>query len=1152
MPLRNFYWTGLAAVLSASCGEADPTLRPNLGETTRSVAPAGSAATIVSNTIPTTLSPGERLVVQVVTQNTGTVDWSDASQWGLQATNFSFGWADDFIDAPVAQGGTSTHNIRITAPASSTTFGAQVYSYIPAQSGPVMGGSLTVPVTVDPAATPRWGCGFESTTIPSSVVAGSIFSADVSVRNTGSETWPGGGELCLYAREDADSTSPSIVRWGSAICSPLASSVAPNATATFTFNVTAPAAPGTYRFMRQMLDTRSVDAGGVGFFRATDLCVDETITVVAGAPTLDAVVVSDTIPATAAPGDILNVSVVMQNTGTETWTPGSTYVLYSENTPITQWGFTSINVPTTVAQGQTATFTFPMTVPATTGAQSLEVRMLKSGFGSFGATLSRTVNVSAMSVPTVAASVTGDTFPASMAPNSSETVTVTMRNDGTQTWTPGAFFLVSTNSPATLWQTTSVDITASVPSGSTYTFTFPVTAPNQTGTEAFRFRMFGNGVGLFGSEVNEPVTLSGAITPPYGAEVVSQTIPSTLVANAPATFTITMRNTGTQSWPANGNIDLRSNNTPFTLFNATTVPLTADVATNGTFSFTFTAVAPAAPGTYTSNWRMHQSGGISYFGSAATQALTVTASPGCGDGTVSGSETCDDGNTTAGDGCGASCQIEPRTVDLASGPANRTFYGVTGNRQLTSVVIADLTGDGRAEVLMSDFTDIGELGIIRNEAGRVYVYSGGPSFFTGTAGAVNAAPLITLWGRDPGDWLGGLAGGVRVADVTGDGSVDVVAGAQFADGTGNARGSCGEIYVFRGGGTLTSGGIFDLANTSTTGVSPASTIRGAVITGAAADDRLSVLALGDVTGDGVADVIAGSPRASVNGTNSGAVYVIAGGSQLASTSTVDLASATIAARIVGPGASAFLGAAAAVGNVVGSAANDLVVSAPNFSTSGRVRNGVVYVLEGPLSGTYNLGGTFSGATIIGEGDHVIYGSDIAIADVAGTPDLDLVIGSGQALANALQSGEVHVWLGPLTTGVVDNAVTSESYQIFGELFDYLGGSVEAADTNGDGVADLLFGAGLADGEGDARLGSGEVGVVLGGPGLVNSIRWAGFVAPFRIYGEADYDFLGLQKDSVAAGDIDGDGRADWCVGAQLGGDSVASGAGRIDCFQSPW
>ena len=1145
--LQTLVISGIAAILGCGSPELD------IESSASGVAPPGSAALFVSNTVPTTMAPGERLNVELVVDNIGVVDWANTGEWGLLSTNVGFGWSLDFIDNPVTQGNNSTHNLRITAPQTSQTFGANFYSFVSGQSGTVPGGTLSLPVTIDAGATPNWDCTGVSTTIPNPIPAGAVVDIDVTVQNTGLQTWPGGGQFCLYAREDRDPSNPNIFRWGSAACVQLATSVAPSATTTFSLPIQAPSVPGTYRFMRQILDSRAIDAGGIGFFRNNQYCVDESIVVNTAAPPLDAAVVSDTVPSTVAPSDILEVSVTMENTGTETWQPG-THFLYSENTPINLWGVTIIDVPGTIAQGQQATFTFPMRVSSTPATENFRFRMLRSGSGSFGTTFDETVVISGAATPVHAATVIAETLPASMAPSSSEVVTVTIRNDGSQTWlADGSYSLVSNNAPVNLWGITTVPVTTAVSTGNSFVFSFPVTAPGTDGTEAFQFRMFRSGLGQFGEVINEPVNISSVVTPPLDATVSSQTIPTTMEVDSVQTFTVAMTNSGTDTWPANGDIFLFSNNNPFQLFTTTAVPVTAATATGQDFTFIFSATAPSDPGTYTSTWQMHQTGGAGYFGEqAVTVSITVTAAVGCGDGVVSAPEACDDGNTTAGDGCSAACTIENQIVDLAGGPSDRTFFGFLGNRQLTSVRIQDLDGNGEAEVLMSDFTDIGELGVGRNEAGRVYVYGGGAGFFTQTSGLVNANPLITLWGREPGDWLGALFGGVRVGDVTDDGNADIVVGARRADGTGNAAEQSGEIYVLRGGTTLYAGGVFDLANTTGMGVTPASTVLGAVIAGEAAGDQLSLIAVGDVTNDGVDDIIAGATTNDSNGNNSGEVYVIAGGVGLASTSTIELSSATIAARITGPAGDAGLGRAAAIGDLTGDGINDLAISAPNYSSNGRSINGEVYILPGPVSGDIDLSGAFSGLTIVGENNWVNYGADLAIGDVGDTSAPDLIVGAPQALAGGLQVGEVHVWFGPLaTSGTIDNAVTNSGGRVFGATFDFLGSSVEVADSNGDGLGDVFFGVGLSDGAADARNASGEVGLVLG-QAAFGTVNWPSFAAPFRVYGEASEDGLGLIRDSVATGDVDGDGRADWCVGAQLGGDSVGPGAGRIDCFQSPW
>ncbi len=1135
--LRRGALPGLGMLAALGCGTEGP---PDSSSAFSGIAPAGSAVTFVSNTVPATMAPGERANVQVTTLNSGTVDWSSLTEWGLFRGNTSFGWSVDFIEELVPQGNSTTHNLVITAPASSANFVAEMYSFIPGSSGPVAGTPLTVPVTVDPLRTRLWDCEYASDTIPDPIIAGATADVTVTVRNTGTETWPGGNQFCLHARDDLDATAPDRRRWGSAICTLLTASVAPGATAAVPVRITAPTTPGTYRFMRQILDTRPVNSGGVGFFDVTALCVDETITVSAGTLPLAASLVSETFPAVVAPGDVVPVTVTMRNDGTETWTTGGLYLLYSRNTPASLWSATAVTVPATTATNETVTFAFNVRVPTQTGSSSFQYQMLKGdGTGYFGDLVNEPVTISGAATPALNSSVSGSSFPAVIAPNSVQSVSVTFQNDGTETWAPGNYFLASTNTPTSLWQTTGVNLPGSVAPGQQVTFNFTVRAPNQAGASQFRFRLFLNGVGFFGAELVESVLLDGSVVPPYGATVASQTIPATMVAGSSQTFTIQMANAGTNAWPANSDIELRSENSPFALWTTSRVPLTTMTSTNGTATFTFSVTAPSTPGTYSSRFRMYQLNGVLFFGSAAsTTGITVTAAPGCGDGVVGPGENCDDGNTVPGDGCSATCRIENRTVDLASASAGRTFVGAQVNKQLSAVTLEDLTGDGFADVIMSDFSNVGILG----QAGRVYVYAGASDFFTGASSSVDAAPLVTINGFGAGDFFGGINGGAMVADVTGDGLADLVVGAEFAGGTGNARPGSGQVHVIPGSATLYAGGTFTLAGTST--ITPA--IPNTVITGEASGDRLTVIALGDVTNDGISDIILGSR---FSDSARGVVYVVAGSAGLTTTSTIDLASATIAARIVGAATVGRFGQAAAVGDLNGDGVNDLVVSAPSITANGRSRAGAAYVFFGPISGS--LSASSANTTILGEAANVLYGTDLDIADVVGTPTADLIVGAPQARDGGLQIGEVHVWQGPLATGTIDNAVQGSAVLVTGTLRDYVGGSVSVGDMNGDGVPDLLIGGGLADGPSDSRTDAGEAIILLGGSTLPGRVGFTSS-APFRVIGESARDLLGFTRFSTAVGDINGDGRGDWCVGAYLGGDSAGTNAGRIDCFQSPW
>jgi len=97
--------------------------------------------------------------------------------------------------------------------------------------------------------------------------------------------------------------------------------------------------------------------------------------------------------------------------------------------------------------------------------------------------------------------------------------------------------------------------------------------------------------------------------------------------------------------------------------------------------------------------------------------------------------------------------------------------------------------------------------------------------------------------------------------------------------------------------------------------------------------------------------------------------------------------------------------------------------------------------------------------------------------------------------------------------------------------DYLGTQVTAVDLDGDGYADAIIGAQYGDGADNARLESGEVVILWGGPtlgGRVIDLAAPPAGAVTFVYGAAAGDRLGAW---VSSGDVDGDGTADAILGA---------------------
>lgn len=121
-----------------------------------------------------------------------------------------------------------------------------------------------------------------------------------------------------------------------------------------------------------------------------------TATIGTPTPVNNATFVSQSIPTAMNAGQQYSVSVTMYNSGTKTWTAADQHRLGSQNPQDNgTWGITRVDVPTTVAPGSNATFTFNITAPSSPGTYNFQWRMVQDGIGQWfgGHTENVTVSV---------------------------------------------------------------------------------------------------------------------------------------------------------------------------------------------------------------------------------------------------------------------------------------------------------------------------------------------------------------------------------------------------------------------------------------------------------------------------------------------------------------------------------------------------------------------------------------------------------------------------------------------------------------------------------------------------------------------------------------------------------------------------------------
>jgi hypothetical protein len=327
----------------------------------------------------------------------------------------------------------------------------------------------------------------------------------------------------------------------------------------------------------------------------------------------------------------------------------------------------------------------------------------------------------------------------------------------------------------------------------------------------------------------------------------------------------------------------------------------------------------------------------------------------------------------------------------------RTLVGVNTGDHLGSAlaVVGDLDGDGVVD-LLAGAPDMDTAG---HDAGAVRLYSG----FSG-------ALLDTLLSASPG---GGDHFGTALAspgDVDGDGVDDLLIGAPEHDGTGTEAGRA-ELLSGATGALL---GAWD---------------------GLPGDALGSALAgLGDVDGDGVPDLLIGSPKADVLVKDSGLAQMISGATGIL---LHDLAQQSCGLDF----SDNFGAAVAGLGDVDGDGVPDAAVGAPGDSCTA-LSGGSLWTFSGADAHTLwhkngqDVGGRL-GAALAGPGD----------VDGNGVPEV--FVGSPLAVS-------------PLQTGKALLLDGADGHLLLGfhgdSLGDFFGAAVAGAgDTDGDGLADLLVG-----------------------------------------------------------------------------------------------
>ncbi len=301
-----------------------------------------------------------------------------------------------------------------------------------------------------------------------------------------------------------------------------------------------------------------------------------------------------------------------------------------------------------------------------------------------------------------------------------------------------------------------------------------------------------------------------------------------------------------------------------------------------------------------------------------------------------------------------------------------------------------------------------------------------------------------------------------------------------------------------------------------------------------------VTGVGDVDGDGLDDLLVTADTSGANGMDSGQAYLLlAAGLGAPGISSLGSADYVFA----GESEMDLLGhSSAQMGDLDGDGRGDFLITAYVDAVEGQDVGSAYLVLGADLGEAGSFALDAASYKLVGEADFDRMGHGAACAgDVDGDGLPDLLLGAyGNNEGGGADAGKAYLLLGSgLAPG--SGSVVDADYAFLGENpGDKAGVDVSAAgDVDGDGRSDLLI---SAKWNSDGGLRAGKAYLWLAGS----------LVSGSRSLAEADYQFVGVEADDICcigsyAGDVDGDGRGDFLLGAQVD-ELKDDGPGRAHLF----